>query len=158
MIHLLLLLGCALQYATADTARNLTFEGHCKVTPNSPFWPSLPDWAQLNQTLGGTLLKPGAPAAACHPKQAAFNHQECTSLEGNWNSSQWHSDNPISSLWQNVNNYSCLPDSNYSCSTAGYPIYVVNASTSQHVQAAIDFARERKLRLNVKGTGHDFLG
>lgn len=158
MKPLFLILAYACQSAYAGTAHNLTSGVHCKVTPTSPFWPSSSDWAQFNQTLGGTLLKPGAPAEACHTDHAAFDAQVCIKLQGHWDSSQWHSDNPTSSLWQNVNSYSCLPDSKYPCSTTGYPVYVVNASTSDHVQAAVNLARERKLRLNVKSTGHDFLG
>lgn len=44
------------------------------------------------------------------------------------------------------------------CSGDGYPAYVVNATTAQHVKAAIDFARENNVRLTVKNTGHDVTG
>lgn len=35
-----------------------------------------------------------------------------------------------------------------------YPPYVVNATEAAHVQAAVRFATEHNLRLNVKNTGH----
>lgn len=37
-------------------------------------------------------------------------------------------------------------------------MYVVNATTPEHVQAAVNFAGKHNVRLNVKGTGHDYLG
>lgn len=36
--------------------------GRCKVYPGDSTWPSSSEWAQLNRTLGGALLK-GVPAA-----------------------------------------------------------------------------------------------
>lgn len=158
MDALFLILACILPPVYASPISHSATGGHCRVTPTSPSWPSPSDWAQFNQTLGGALLAPGAPAEACHPDHVAFNTQACAKLQANWNSSQWHSDNPISSLWQNVNDYSCLPASITPCSTSGYPVFVVNASTPNHVKAAVDYARERRLRLNIKSTGHDFLG
>src|ERR1700761_4227169 len=82
----------------------------CKVTPDSPNWPSVSDWTNLNQTLGGALLRPDPPAAACHKEHSAYDSQVCRQIRARWTSSQWHSDNPTSSLWQNWNNYSCLPN------------------------------------------------
>lgn len=61
-------------------------------------------------------------------------------------------------MWQNYNNYSCTPDANSSCSGAGYPVYVAEVNTAEDVKSAVDFAREKKIRLNIKSTGHDFLG
>ena len=128
----------------------------CKAIPESAEWPSESVWTNFNQTNGGVLLKPFAPAAACHPGPAQ-NAELCLEVKARWNSSQWHSENPSSSLWQNWNNYSCMP-TGATCSADGYPIYVINASTPEHVKAGVAFAREKKLRLNIKSTGHDFLG
>lgn len=44
------------------------------------------------------------------------------------------------------------------CTNTGYPVYVVAAEEASDVKAAIDFARSHGIRLNVKSTGHDFLG
>jgi hypothetical protein len=129
----------------------------CKVFPGTLDWPPLSDWASLNNTLGGVLLKPDPPAAPCHTEHTAYNPEKCEEVRLHWNSSQWHSDNPVSSLFQNWNGYSCLPNSS-TCSSEGYPVYVVNATTSEHVRIAVNFARERNIRLNIKSSGHDFLG
>ncbi|KAK6209013.1 hypothetical protein LQW54_006761 [Pestalotiopsis sp. IQ-011] len=40
----------------------------------------------------------------------------------------------------------------------GLAAYVVNATTVKHVQAAVNFARSRNLRLVIRNTGHDFGG
>jgi FAD/FMN-containing dehydrogenase len=42
------------------------------------------------------------------------------------------------------------------CSVGGYPEYVVNVTTVAQIQLAVNFARERNLRLVIKNTGHDF--
>ncbi|PHH92004.1 hypothetical protein CDD83_9372 [Cordyceps sp. RAO-2017] len=62
-------------------------------------------------------------------------------------------------MWDQFTNYSCMPDpADAPCSGQGYPPYVVDAYTAEHVKVGIEFAREHRLRLVVKNTGHDFLG
>lgn len=51
-----------------------------------------------------------------------------------------------------------MPDAAAPCSGAGYPVYVVAAKTGSDVQAAVNFARTKGVRLNIKSTGHDFVG
>ena len=55
-------------------------------------------------------------------------------------------------------NDSCLPDPKYPCTGEGFSIYVVKATSAEHVAAGVNFARNHNIRLNVKGTGHDYLG
>jgi hypothetical protein len=130
----------------------------CKAVPGSTKWPSAAEWANLNQTVQGRLLKPDPPAASCHLKHPAYSLSACLSLKLGWWFSGWHSQHPTSSMWQNHNNYSCVPDGSKSCSNDGYPVYVVEAREAGDVKAAVDFARTRNIRLNIKSTGHDFLG
>jgi hypothetical protein len=146
------LLSTAYPFTTATQAQS------CKNVPGSPGWPTLSEWSAFNQTTGGRLIIPHAPAAACHQGQPEYSMAICAQITDSWDSSQWHSDNPVSNDWQNWNNYSCLPDPSLPCSVDGYPTYVVNASTAKHVQLAVNFGRENNLRLNVKSTGHDYLG
>ncbi|KAF2398205.1 FAD-binding domain-containing protein, partial [Trichodelitschia bisporula] len=130
----------------------------CKAMPGTADWPSDAEWAGLNTAVGGKLLKPNAPAAGCHRGQPGYSTDACTDIKDGWKDSAWHAKHPTSGMWQNYNNYSCMPDASASCSTAGYPIYVVEARNPQDVQAAVNFARTRNVRLNIKSTGHDFLG
>lgn len=126
--------------------------------PGTAEWPPAEEWALLNQTVKGRLLKPDPPAAVCHRDHSAYSLTACLSLKLGWWFSGWHSQHPTSSMWQNVNNYSCVPDGSAPCTNNGYPVYVVEAKEAGDVKAAVDFARTRKVRLNIKSTGHDFLG
>jgi hypothetical protein len=131
----------------------------CKATPGTSAWPSLQDWANFNSSLGGVLLKPPPPGGVCHPSEPNYNAAKCPIVTALWNTSfPFHEDDPISNAFNNWNNDSCLPYPGTPCSGEGYPIYVVNASKPEHVQKAVDFARERNIRLNVKCSGHDYLG
>jgi hypothetical protein len=133
--------------------------GTCKWIPGEAGWPPEQDWALLNQEVKGRLLKPIPPAAGCHRTEYGNVRQNCALISLGFKDSQWHAKNPVSNMWQNWNNYSCMPSANGgSCSTSGYPVYVVEAREASDVKAAVDFARTRHIRLNIKSTGHDFLG
>jgi hypothetical protein len=128
----------------------------CKTTPNDAAWPSISQWDALNQTLFGRLLHPLPPALACHSSDPGSN-DTCADITAAWSSFTFHQNNPISVAWNNMNNDSCLPDPSAPCSGLGYPVYVVNASSTNDVKLSVDFARENNVRLNVKASGHDYL-
>ena len=128
----------------------------CKATPDTSFWPSRADWNALNKTLGGRLLKPPPPAAVCHPEEPTYDLALCKATQ--WTNATTYADNPIGIIVPNWCNDSCLPPPHYPCSGKGFPIYVVNASCAEHVAAGIEFAKIHNVRLNVKGSGHDYLG
>jgi len=131
----------------------------CKNIPGSANWPSDAEWAKLKTAVGGRLLKPPAPAAGCHRNSVdSAGAASCALVTSEWHTAQFHVDHPTSTLWQNWNNYSCSPDTRSQCSTAGYPVYVVAVKQTSDIKAAVNFAREKNIRLNIKETGHDFLG
>lgn len=133
----------------------------CKAVPGTSGWPSPQDWANFNNSLGGALLMPPPPGGVCHQGEPNYNPGLCPTVAVEWVTSfAFHEDDPISNAFNNWNNDSCLPspEPQVPCSGEGYPIYVVNATKAEHVQKAIDFARERNIRLNVKCSGHDYLG
>lgn len=157
----------------------------CKAVPGGEGWPSPEQWAALNQSVDGRLLQPTPPGAICHPGHAAYNAAACPATQAAWFTEPLHANDPVSSMWNNWNNDTCLPDPALTCSSAGYPVYVVNASTAQHVKAGVDFgqlrsachiltpgtasastsanssratARRHNIRLIVKNSGHDYLG
>jgi hypothetical protein len=111
----------------------------CKTVPGSPNWPSADIWAQLNQTTGGQLIQPVPPGAVCHPDHPSYNSTDCSVVQYAWFNEYFHQRDPISVEWNNWNNDSCLPDPDVTCSSEGYPLYVINATTAQHVKAGIDF-------------------
>jgi hypothetical protein len=127
--------------------------GVCKAVPGGPNWPSNEQWGALNTAVRGRLSKPPPPAAACHRNQPGYNAAACADVQSGWKDANWHVDHPTSNMWQNYNNYSCMPDAGSPCSTAGYPIYVVTAREASDVKAAVDFARIFNVRLNIKSTG-----
>ena len=43
-----------------------------------------------------------------------------------------------------------MPVFNYTCDTKCFPAFVVNASTTKHVQLAVNFARNNNIRLAIK--------
>ena len=128
----------------------------CKAVPGSAAWPCHGDWDALNRTIDGRLLKPLPTAAVCHPDEPDYNPAICKSAD--WTDAETYVNDPIGILNPNWSNDSCLPQPQYPCSGEGFPVYVVNASSSDHVAAGINFARKHNVRLNVKGSGHDYLG
>lgn len=57
-------------------------------------------------------------------------------------------------------NQSCDPftDRSKPCTLGNYASYAVNATTPEHVRAAVLFAQLRNIRFVVRNTGHDYLG
>ncbi|PWI69532.1 hypothetical protein PCL_01179 [Purpureocillium lilacinum] len=130
----------------------------CKAHPSNADWPSADDWARLNKALDGRLIKPTPPAAACHPGQPGHDPKRCAEVKKAWETTEFHCGNPVSVLLDQFTNYTCLPDAAYPCTGDGYPAYVINATTARHIKLGVDFARQKNVRLVVKGTGHDYLG
>jgi hypothetical protein len=142
----------------ASMAGLASASGHCKAIPGTSSWPCAADWQSLNHTVGGRLLKPSPPASVCHPDWPNYNAAACLALQPKLTDGGFFADDPLSGDFPNWNNDSCLASPQDPCSGEGFPVYVVNASTPQHVAAGINFARQRNVRLNVKGSGHDYLG
>lgn len=133
--------------------------------PSDDCWPSSDEWAQLNATINGRLLHPKPPASVCYPKEPNYDAAACEDVIKHWTSSAWHADDPISPssppsdacypIYPNGTSTAGDPTAgSHGCNASSYPAYVVNASSTQDVQAGVDFARRHSLRLNVKNTGH----
>ncbi len=129
---------------------------HCRLTPQSHRWPRKTKWQALSSSLDGRLIKSTPPAAVCHADQPTFDAEVCNATD--WTSATTYAEDPVGAVNPNWANDSCLSQPIYHCSGDGFPIYVVNASTPEHVAAGINFVREHNIRLNVKGSGHDYLG
>ncbi|KAH8682868.1 hypothetical protein BGZ60DRAFT_479702 [Tricladium varicosporioides] len=147
-----------LQFLGLTSTLQASSHQQCKATPGSHDWPSDFEWAQLNQTLSGRLIKPIPPGAVCHPDQSTFDSTTCPVVQAGWKTAVWHTNNPVSSIRDNWNNDTCIPIPTAPCSGEGYPIYVINATVASDVKKGVDFARRNNIRLIVKGTGHDYLG
>lgn len=145
---------CTIAAALQQSSRS---SGHCKPVPGDAEWPADSEWAALNSTIQGRLLRPTPPAAACHVGRPEYDNTACDAVKKGFGDSDWHAQNPVSNMWQNWNNYSCTPIAGGGCSGKGYPVFVVAAKEPEDVAQAVKFAKRTGVRLNIKSTGHDFL-
>lgn len=127
----------------------------CKPKYGSPNWPSAPAWQQLNESVSGRLVAATPPGAVCHPSMIEYNNASCSFVQDQWTNTSFHTLNLVSTDYNDV---ACLPRSDAPCNIDSYPRFVVPAETVQDVQSAVSFARETRVRLVVKGTGHDAPG
>jgi hypothetical protein len=111
----------------------------CKIIPGDPEWPSAAKWDQLNQTVDGRLLNVSPPGAVCHPGKPTYDPEACPAVNAAWKTFDFHSANPVSSMWDLWNNETCLPDVNAPCSGAGYPVFVIDARSAANVKKGVDF-------------------
>jgi FAD/FMN-containing dehydrogenase len=115
------------------------------VRPGEPGWPDPAEWAKLRQRVGGRLVKVKSPFDACTPHPGS---PACTEL------------------FQNLRDPFYLGDSVALTQTLGWTdawtsqasAYAVLAQRSADVAAAVNFAREHRVRLVVKGGGHSYVG
>lgn len=124
----------------------------CKAFPGDPAWPSEEEWARLNRTLDGALLKPLPPAAVCYRTSPNFDQAACDFLVNNASRTSFYFDDPLTVLTQWPQGNTCLLSrrDTGNCTQGGFPIYVVNATAVKHVQAAVNFARNKNIRLVIK--------
>ena len=115
------------------------------VRPGEPGWPDPAEWAKLRMHVGGRLVKVKSPFAACTP----------------------HSDSPAcTELFENLQDPFYIGDSVALTETLGWTDawtsqaspYAVLPQNSADVAAAVNFARDRGVRLVVKGGGHSYVG
>ncbi|KAI0021773.1 FAD binding domain-containing protein [Xylariomycetidae sp. FL0641] len=140
---------------------NGTYDGPaCREHPGSAGWPTVAEWARLNVSLGGSLLKPVPPAAVCYAGPYE-DEQQCDFLLQNASRSRFYLDDPLTVLttWPEGDTcFATAQSDGLNCTQGGFPVYVVNATSVKHIQIAVNFARSRNLRLVIKNTGHDFVG
>jgi FAD/FMN-containing dehydrogenase len=116
-----------------------------RVRPGDPAWPSAADWRKLDEAVGGTLLEVRALFSAC---QSDAGGPGCREALANIRNPFYIGDQPAGtqvSGWLDA--WTPTPSA-----------YAVKARSSADVAAAVNFARERRLRLVVKGGGHSYQG
>ena len=116
-----------------------------RVRPSDRDWPSEAEWAKLGQQVGGRLTPVVSPLAPCTsaPGSAACNAR----LEEMQNPYFLADEAGATQLSGWLGAWTSSPSA-----------YAVAARTTRDVVAAVDFAREHRLRLVVKGGGHSYLG
>ncbi len=116
-----------------------------RVRPGDPDWPSAAEWQRLRRQAGGRLSVIDSPLMACRATPAAA---ECARLFKAVKNPYFISDHPaLTQTLGWVDAWTSMPS-----------IFVVAARETGDVVAAIDFAREHRLRLVVRSGGHSYQG
>ncbi|MDE2053546.1 MAG: FAD-binding oxidoreductase [Xanthomonadaceae bacterium] len=116
-----------------------------RVRPDEPGWPPAAEWESLNRQVGGRLMKLSDPLAAC---RADPSGKACADFFTQIRNPYYildHANLTQASGW--VDAWTSKPSA-----------YAVAAKNAADVSAAVNFAREHKLRLVVKGAGHSYQG
>ena len=141
----------AVGFGNTTSAQPLTKIAECRAFPGDKSWPTEAEWSSLNLTLGGALLKPVPVSSVCYGGPG-HDASRCNYLVGAAGRSHFYLDDPLTVLSPWTEGGTCVAALNArgSCTQGGYPVYVVNATTAKHVQAAVNFARNKNLRLVIK--------
>jgi FAD/FMN-containing dehydrogenase len=142
----LLQYAAALPFAlTPDSARAAPSGITSRVRPSDPRWPTASEWENLRQSVDGHLIPLHSPLDVC---RAASSDQACRDLFRELKNPYFIRDNPtLTQTCGWVDAWTAQPSA-----------YAVAAHETRHVAAAVNFAREKNLRLVIKGTGHSYLG
>ncbi|KAK8021317.1 hypothetical protein PG990_006455 [Apiospora arundinis] len=120
----------------------------CRIFPGDDLWPSGEEWAHLNSTLGGALLRPTPPGAVCYPEHPVYDAARCRFLLQDAKSTHFWLDDPLTELAQWTQGSTCL--------VTNQTNQIQGRRTARAI--AVNFARNKGIRLVVKNTGHDFGG
>ena len=116
-----------------------------RVRPGDALWPSQADWGRLQQQVGGRLIAVQSPWTAC---RAAPAGAACDRLFKSLKNPYFISDDvALTQTLGWVDAWTSMPSA-----------YAVAAKSTADVVAAVDFARDHRLRLVVKGGGHSYQG
>ncbi|KAF5542363.1 isoamyl alcohol oxidase [Fusarium phyllophilum] len=141
-------------------------EDQCRCTIGESCWPSTRTWASLNSTVDGHLIRYTPPGAVCYKSHPSYSSIACDKVIKQWSESKFHSSDPASlhTEWANAgctpvhengtSIYGDVETGKRGCSNGDLPAYVINATTVDHVVAALEFAAEHNIRLVIKNTGH----
>ncbi|KJZ77716.1 hypothetical protein HIM_02893 [Hirsutella minnesotensis 3608] len=144
-----------------DTRGPSLHPGQCRPQPGDREWPTDAEWNALGKVLNGALVRTVPLAAPCYENWGIYDARRCDMIRNNWTSPYLHENDPTSGMWPLWQGQSCPPtnSSGFSrCTLGGYPVYAVNATRVSHIQLAVNFARNKGLRLVIKNTGHDYQG
>ncbi len=116
-----------------------------RVRPTDPAWPSSASWDKLKQQVGGNLIPVQFPLTAC---EGGSNSAACQEVFKNLDNPFYIGDTPgLTQTMGWANGWATKPS-----------VYAVAARNANDIAAAVNFARENRLRLVVKGGAHSYQG
>src|SRR5499427_9366200 len=116
-----------------------------RVRPRDAAWPSDESWNKLSRAVEGRLIKVNSPLSAC---REAPDSPECAEVF-----------KALKNPYYIGDHVGLTQTSGWAGAWTSRPsIYAVAAQKTEDVVAAVNFARENKLRLVVKGGGHSYQG
>ncbi|KAF3023662.1 hypothetical protein E8E14_013427 [Neopestalotiopsis sp. 37M] len=130
----------------------------CKCFPGDACWPSQTEWDLLNTTVSGRLVATIPLGSPCHAP--TYDAEQCASLQDQWLYSGIHMSSSSSVMATFFANQSCDPFTaeDVPCTLGNYVRYAVNATGAEDIIAAVEFSKEKNVRLVIRNTGHDYLG
>ncbi|KAK7908426.1 FAD-binding domain-containing protein [Apiospora marii] len=95
--------------ATAAAAATVSQEQQqrCRVFPGDDLWPSETEWARLNRSLDGVLLRPTPAGAVCYPDHPAYDAAQCQFLLQDARATRFWLDDPLTELAQWTQGSTC---------------------------------------------------
>ncbi|QMT61781.1 FAD-binding protein [Legionella sp. PC997] len=114
-------------------------------SPNQPCWPPQAQWDEFNKQVNGHLLRGQSPLSPCFKNSKSPSCQMVLHELKNPYFIESQAGATQSNGW--VGGWQTAVSS-----------YVVAVESAQEIAAAINFARTHRIKLVVKGTGHDYLG
>ena len=134
-----------LRLADARAEHGTSNQAFSRVRPGDATWPSEESWTKLGHAVEGRLIQVNSPVSAC---REAPDSPACHEVFKALRNPYYIGDNAgltQTSGW--VGAWTSRPS-----------VYAVAARKTADVVAAVNFARENKLRLVVKGGGHSYQG
>ncbi|RYP42273.1 hypothetical protein DL767_000437 [Monosporascus sp. MG133] len=136
----------------------------CRYIPGDAGWPSQRDWARLNTTVGGRLIATVPVAHVCHRTGpfAEYDQAACEALSRAFQDAGPATICPVpgevlNPYWQNE---TCSPFTapEAPCKLGNRAVYSINVTGPCDVQAGLEFATKKNIRLVIRNTGIDYLG
>jgi FAD/FMN-containing dehydrogenase len=116
-----------------------------RVRPYDPAWPTLGEWQALSEAVGGRLERVVSPLEACARRSDGSLCEQALADLRNPFFIQDQAGATQTTGW--IDGWTSAPS-----------VYAVSAAGPADVAAAVNFAREKNLRLVVKGGAHSYLG
>lgn len=144
-VSMSLLTGAPWPMAAFGMTKSAPARLRSRVRPGDPNWPTSANWEELRSAVGGRLVKPVSPFAAC---ETAPDGDACRDALA-------HIKNP----YYIGDEVALTQTSGWADAWQSQPsAYAVAAQSTGDVVAAVNFARVHNLRLVVKGGGHSYQG